>query len=177
MPFPFTLSEIANAFCEKEGRTVADEALMLRQLRHLHALGLIKAIDTPRDGRGTAQFGTNEVLAARIFLAALTKGMASADLAMMRAEICGGTFNLASVIARTNAAEEWWVEIAEARPEPDRDRAAITAWVKWEDGRIIRREDDPFDDPTAPNGVLGDGRVVETVSYIKASSLIRPYLS
>ncbi len=187
----YTLAETADLFARLEGRDADGRQLLLRQLRHLDSLRLIKSHSVPRDARGTAQFEAMEVYVARVLLACMQIGLDKNDLPWVRSALVAGRqtidsdVSLRAVVSQISTDGEWMLQIAQSRPIGVAEAEAVGVAP----GRcaiatlVFRRADgsvNAFDDAEAPT-VFDDYRLadkwpVEIVSFIKISTVLRPYV-
>ncbi|WP_426027681.1 hypothetical protein [Brevundimonas sp. TWP2-3-4b2] len=176
-----TLLQMAQSFA------VADSEIgeIHRKLRHFDAHGLIKAAPLPRDGRGTSHFDLREMLIGRLLLAASDIDMTCRDLGWLRNVIdhgrtvvfpeCGNyEISLDAIIPRIRGGENWLVELASARSTDAEARTTLSQWVRLRsDGHQLRFGAAPL----SPGVLLGDGRPIETVTYIHATNLLLPLIA
>ena len=183
-----TLSEMANCFASAERRPTEDASLMLRQLRHLDAQGLIRADRVPRDGRGTAQFSPYETYLARLLLAAGDAGFTSGSLVTLASEIREGRrlagpledgfadINLEANVRRMERGEVWLLECSRSR-EPETGMLRFgPLWVRRDTDGAINRFSRHYPDPMSPEIETLDGARIESVLLINATALLRPII-
>lgn len=183
-----TLSEIADRYAAVRGGAEEDAALFLRQLRHLDTHGLIRAVSTPRDKRGTAQFTRREMLIGRLLVAATDHNMTRSDLGWLRTVIEHGRtavfpntgsypINLDENVERIRAGENWMIQLASARGSSVEARTTLSHWIRVQDDGRRNQLGALYPDPLMPGAALGDGRVIEAVTYINASALLGPLIA